>query len=56
MKLAITGKLGAGKDEAVKYLVAMYEFFPFTFSAKGKSVFGDLFRIRRRRKTASAYA
>ncbi|MBD3861379.1 dephospho-CoA kinase [Bacillus sp. 28A-2] len=43
MKLAITGKLGAGKDEAVKYLVSIYEFFPFTFSAKGKSVFGDLF-------------
>ncbi|WP_303984519.1 dephospho-CoA kinase [Niallia circulans] len=43
MKLAITGKLGAGKDVAVDYLVAMYEFFPFTFSAKGKSVFGELF-------------
>lgn len=43
MKLAITGKLGAGKDVAVDYLVSMYEFFPFTFSAKGKSVFGELF-------------
>jgi len=43
MKLAITGKLGAGKDVAVGYLVSMYEFFPFTFSAKGKSVFGELF-------------
>ncbi|MCY7439416.1 dephospho-CoA kinase [Bacillus altitudinis] len=43
MKLAITGKLGAGKDEAVKYLVAMYEFFPFTFSAKGKALFYELF-------------
>ncbi|WP_226568167.1 dephospho-CoA kinase [Bacillus stratosphericus] len=43
MKLAITGKLGAGKDVAVDYLVAMYEFFPFTFSAKGKSLFYELF-------------
>ncbi|MCP1528595.1 AAA family ATPase [Bacillus pumilus] len=43
MKLAITGKLGAGKDEAVKYLVTMYEFFPFTFSAKGKALFYELF-------------
>ncbi|WP_366560715.1 dephospho-CoA kinase (plasmid) [Bacillus pumilus] len=43
MKLAITGKLGAGKDVAVDYLVAMYEFFPFTFSAKGKALFYELF-------------
>ncbi|WP_024427722.1 AAA family ATPase [Bacillus safensis] len=43
MKLAITGKLGAGKDVAVEYLVAMYEFFPFTFSAKGKALFYELF-------------
>lgn len=43
MKLAITGKLGAGKDVAVNYLVAMHEFFPFTFSAKGKALFYELF-------------
>ncbi|WP_353854781.1 dephospho-CoA kinase [Bacillus sp. Bos-x628] len=43
MKLAITGRLGAGKDEAVKYLVTMYDFFPFTFSAKGKAIFHELF-------------
>lgn len=43
MKIAITGKLGAGKDVAVDYLVAMYEFFPFTFSAKGKALFYELF-------------
>lgn len=43
IKIALTGRLASGKDIAVNYIVTMFDFQPYRFSAKGKSFFYELF-------------